>query len=118
MTEDYPVFNLWYQTLGWILDTTGKFPKSARFNLAGRISDISLEVLESIIEAIYTKERSPLLLKANLGLEKLRVLFRLAHDRKHISTRQYEHVSEALIEVGKMIGGWRKQSNEASRESV
>lgn len=37
-------------------------------------------MLESLIEATYTKERLHHLRKANLGIEKLRFLFRLAAD--------------------------------------
>ena len=115
MKEDYPLFTHWYQTLDWILDVSGSFPRKARFTLATHIADNALETLELIIEAIYTRERIPLLDRINLQLEKLRVLFRIAHDRRYIATRQYEHIARALDEAGRMTGGWRKQQLEARR---
>ncbi len=108
MKEDYPLFVHWYNTLDWILDTLEKIPKHARFSLASRIGDLALDTLESIIEAIYTTERLPILNRINLLLEKQRVLFRLAHQRRYISTQQYRHISESLDEAGRMVGGWRK----------
>lgn len=107
--ENYPVFKKWYEILNWIMDRSEKFPKSVRFSFTNRILNISLEVLELVIEAIYTKERSHILRTINLYIEKLRVFFRLSYQRKYISLRQYEFVSKEINEFGRMIGGWAKQ---------
>jgi hypothetical protein len=108
MKEDYPLFVHWLSALDWILDTAERFPKSVRFSLAGRIADLSLDVMEGIVEAIYSKQRRHILDRCNLYIEKLRVLFRISHRRRYISMGQYEHVSGLLDEAGRMIGGWRK----------
>ncbi len=108
MKEDYPLFVHWFNTLDWTLGMVENFPKNARFSVASRISDLALDTLELVIEAIYTKQRQPILDRINLVLEKQRVLFRLSHQRRYISTRQYRHVSEAIDEAGRMVGGWRK----------
>ncbi|MBT4837065.1 MAG: diversity-generating retroelement protein Avd [Methylococcales bacterium] len=109
MKEDYPIFIHWYQTLGWLLDTIEKYPRNARFSLASRISDLALDILDGVIDAIYCpKSRQNTLKQINLNLEKLRVLLRLSHDRQYISTRQYEHSARAINETGSMVGGWMK----------
>jgi len=108
MSDSYPIFVKWIATLDWVMDRCEKFPKSARFTLSGRIANISLDVLEGIIEAIYTKDRQHILDRVNLYIEKLRVLFRIAHGRKYLSVTQYEFISRELEETGKMVGGWRK----------
>ncbi|CAN2041858.1 S23 ribosomal protein [Candidatus Magnetomoraceae bacterium gMMP-15] len=115
MKENYPLFVHWYQTLDWILSTVERFPRNARFSIASRLADFSLDTMELIIEAIYTKNRVPLLNKINLYLEKQRVLFRVVHDRKYISTKQHEYIAKALNKAGRMVGGWRKQSFEKNR---
>ena len=117
MKEDYPIFLHWYKTLDWILSAVENFPRNARFSIASRISDYSLDIIELIIEAIYARERIHILDKINLYMEKLRVLFRISHDCRYISTKQYEYISEAIHEAGKMTGGWRKKSYEKSRQS-
>ena len=105
----YPIYAQWIDTLDWILSTVEKYPRTVRFTIGSRITDYSLEILELIIEAIYTKERNTLLLRINLLLEKLRVFFYLSHKRKHISISQYQYVSKLLNSTGQMVGGWNKK---------
>ena len=116
MNEAYPLFEKWTRILDWTLDVTEGYPKSVRFTLAGRIGNISLDVLEGIISAIYTKKRSDILRSLNLNLEKLRVLFRISMERRYISQSQFEYVIGELDQAGKMIGGWQK--HEARGPSV
>lgn len=113
MKKQYPLFEKWSKTLDWILDIIEKFPKSVRFSLSSRIANISLDVLEKIIEAIYTQKRVHILYAINLYIEKLRIMFRICFQRKYISVKQYEYIIGELNEAGKMTGGWIK--HETSR---
>ena len=108
MKENYPIFVKWIDILDWILDRTEKFPKSVRFTFSSRIAQYSLDVLEGIVEAIYTKDRKHILENLNLYIEKLRVLFRISFKRRYISSAQFEYISLHLNETGRMIGGWKK----------
>jgi hypothetical protein len=47
-----------YQFLAWLLPTIEKFPRSQKFTLGDRIEIIALDVLEALIEATYTMERT------------------------------------------------------------
>lgn len=107
--DNYPVFKKWYHVLNWIMDRAERFPKSVRFSFTSRLLNMSLEVLELVIEAIYTKERADILRRINLYIEKLRVFFRLSYHRKYLSLKQYEYISAELNEFGRMIGGWAKK---------
>lgn len=106
--HEYPVFTKWYETLNWILARCEGFPKDVRFTITNRVANLATDVLEKIIEAIYTKERNSLLRIINLMLEKLRILLRLCTHRRYLSLKQYEFVSEAINDTGKMVGGWLK----------
>ena len=108
MKDNYPIYVKWLSVTDWILDTLEKFPKSVRFTLTNRIANLTLDVMEGIIEAIYTKERAHILGRVNIYIEKLRILFRISHRRRYLSERQYEHVSGLLDEAGRMTGGWKK----------
>lgn len=110
MKEDYPLFVKWFEASEWILEMIEKFPKSTRFTMSGRIANMTLDVMEGIIEAIYTKDRAHILDRTNLYIEKMRVMFRLAYRRKYLSAAQYEHASGLLDESGRMLGGWKKAS--------
>jgi len=112
MRNDYPIYIKWRYIVAYMLDISGKFPKNMRFNLADRLTNISLDVLESIIEAIYAKEKTDILQRANLNIEKIRALLQISVDKKYISIGQYEHISGEINEAGKMIGGWIKSCGE------
>lgn len=104
--KTYPLFEHWYKTADWILDKCDKMPKHLRFTLSGRIANTALEVLDLITEAVYTRDRKPLLRRINLLLEKLRILFRLCFDRQYLGPAQYEYIQTELQTAGRMCGGW------------
>lgn len=98
-----------YDLLLWMLPKLAKFPKNERYLLGQRIENTLLDILEILIEAGFTKEKLNLLRRANLKLEKLRFLVRLAKDMHYISIKPYEYHARAVNEIGKMIGGWIRQ---------
>ena len=107
-----------YQFLVWLMLTIEKFPRSHKFTIGDRIEITALDVLEALIEATYTKDRLQHLQQANLGIEKLRFLLRLAGDLKLLDRRRYEHAARALDETGRLIGGWTKAQRAASSTTV
>jgi four helix bundle protein len=108
-----PALEAAYRFILWLVPTVEKFPRSQKFLLGDRIQGAALDVLERLIEATYTKERARLLASANLGIEKLRFLFRLATDLRYLDQRRYEHAARSLDEIGRLIGGWRKAHDAA-----
>lgn len=106
---DLPIFVKWMDFLKWVLHITDKFPKSIRFTFSNRIVNLSLDMVEELIEARYTKNKIKALWDANLRLEKLRMLFRISYEKKYISHSGYKHAVYSINEVGKMVGGWLKQ---------
>ena len=84
------------------------FPRLRKFLLGDRTRTTALDVLESLVEATYTRQRGAHLGRANLGVEKLRLLFRLAHDLRYLDSRRYEHAARNLDDTGRRIGAWRK----------
>ena len=69
-------------------------------------------------EATYTKERTQHLRRANLGIEKLRFLLRLAADLRLLDRRRYEHAARTLDDTGRLIGGWMKVHTASIGEAV
>lgn len=97
-----------YRWLEWLIPTLDKFPRSQRFLLGDRIEHTALDLLERLIEATYTREPVTLLRQANLAIEKLRVLLRLAKDLRYLDFRCYEFGQSELDEIGRLVGGWMK----------
>ena len=86
-----PALETMYRFLLWLVPAVEKFPRRQKFLLGDRIQTTALEVLERLIEATYTRARRDTLAEANLGIEKLRFLFRLAKDLHHVNVARYEH---------------------------
>jgi len=107
-----------YQFLVWLLPTVEKFPRSHKFTLGDRIEIAALDVLEALIDATYTRDRAQHLRTANLGIEKLRFLIRLAADLRLLDRRRYEHAARTLDDTGRLIGGWMKAHRVASSATL
>lgn len=97
-----------YRFVLWLVPTVEKFPRSQKFLLGDRIQGAALDVVESLVAATYTRRRATHLTDANLGVEKLRLMFRLAMDLRYLDLKRYEHAARALDDVGRFIGGWVK----------
>ena len=103
-----PALEAHYRFVLWLIPAVERFPRNQKFLLGDRIQSTALDVLERLIEATYTRRRSEHLAGANLGLEKLRTLFRLAHDLRVLDLRRYEHAARSIDDTGRRIGAWAK----------
>lgn len=97
-----------YDLVKWSCEHTGRFPRNHRFVLGERLERRLYELLETLIEARYTRERHELLRRANLSLEVLRFQMRLAKDLQCLRGNSYEFASKALLEIGREVGGWMR----------
>jgi len=111
-SEEPVILTRWLQFLEWLLPTTEKFPKRVRFTFADRIDNLALDIAEDLIEARYSGDKQAILRRANLRLEKLRILLRLSHRLRYLPHQGYEHASRSVNEVGRMLGGWIKERQE------
>lgn len=70
---------------------------------------MALDILERLIEAAYTRDKLAILKRANLEVEKMRVLIRLSYEQRYLSKGAYEHAITEMYETGRMLGGWIKR---------
>lgn len=54
----YVVFVKWMDFVKWLLVTTDGFPKTARFTFSDRLTRLALDVVEDLIEARYSRNKS------------------------------------------------------------
>ena len=106
--ETGPALEAHYRFLLWLVPAVEGFPRRQKFLLGDRIQTTALDVLESLVEATYTRQRGAHLARANLGVEKMRLLFRIAHDLRYLDGRRDEHAARSLDDTGRRIGAWRK----------
>jgi hypothetical protein len=106
--QELPIITRTYDLVLWSCRHTSKFPRNHRFVLGERIERRLYDLLETLVQARYTRERQGLLRQANLSLEVLRFQLRLAHDLQCLRTNSYGFATQALQEIGSMVGGWLK----------
>ncbi len=97
-----------YDFTKWLLNHTGKFPKSYRFSVAVKLENAALAFIELTSVANMRQNKLPLLNQADEALVKLRLLFRLSYEMRFINLKSYEYGSKQLIELGRLLGGWIK----------
>lgn len=106
--EELIVITKTYDLILWSANHTGRFPRNHRFTLGERLERNLYELLETLIQAKYQREKTALLEAANLKLEILRFQMRLAKDLQCFKFSSYEHASGAIEEIGRLIGGWAR----------
>lgn len=110
MNGELPAMEKWQKVGGEIMDRTAKFPKSIRFTFATRIDGLVLDVIDELVLARYSTQRNrpEHLQRVNLHLSRLLALMRMAYERGHFSPGGYEFLCSGIVEVGSMVGGWRR----------
>lgn len=112
MTEEMIVFTRCYDLLAWLMPRAEKFPRAFRFNVTQRLIDAALDLQEALFEAQGQRATARLdaLRAADTALARLRLYLRLAHHWRWLNAGQYEHVSTLVAEIGRLLGGWLKQT--------
>ncbi|MGH8578849.1 MAG: diversity-generating retroelement protein Avd [Gammaproteobacteria bacterium] len=102
--------------LTWLLPQCERFPKSQRFVVTQRLQDAALDFQEAIFEANARSgaQRLEYLQAADAHLNKLRLYLRLSRQWDWLSSGQYEHVSRMVANMGRLLGGWIKQTRSVS----
>jgi four helix bundle protein len=105
-----------YDLLTWLLPQCDRFPKSQRFVVTQRLQAAALDFQEAIFEANARTgvQRLEHLQAADAHLNKLRLYLRLSQLWGWLSSGQYEHVSRMVTQIGRLLGGWIKQTQSGS----
>ena len=103
-----PVVEKHYDLVMWFMPKLANFPKDQRFVLADRIGVLLLDILGLLTEAVYSHDRASMLGVVNVRLDQLRYLVRITKDMRYISIEQYDHFTVKTVEIGRMVGGWKR----------
>lgn len=112
MKQEMVIFTRTYDFINWLIPQSMKFPRSQRFIVTKRLQDASLDFYELIIEAnkFSQKSRYTLLKKADARLDGVRFYLRLCHKWQWLTDGQYNHAANMVSDIGKLLGGWIKQT--------
>ena len=112
MADEMIVFTRCYDLLAWLMPKAEAFPRAFRFTVTQRLMDVALDTQEALLEAQSQRDvaRIAALRKVDSALARLRLYLRLPHHWRWLNTGQYEHVSGLIAEIGRLLGGWLKQT--------
>ena len=100
----------WEHCVQLIMERTRRFPKILRPTLGRRLDEQCIESLVILSDARYLPkdQKQSSYQKVDSSLATIRVLIRLARAQEALSSAQYQHLSEKINEVGRMIGGMQR----------
>ncbi len=115
MLKELTIYQKLYDLILYAIPILNKYPKSQRYVLAQQTENTLLEIARLIVEANREHQgRVRLLWQVDGKLEEFRLLIRLAKDLGMLPVKQYGDMAERAGEIGKMLGGWLKQTKAVS----
>lgn len=100
-----------------IYRASSKFNKDYKYTLGEKLKDLCGDLLDLVVVANAATDKSELLRKLDLQLEKIRIHLRIAFDLKVISLGIFEVFSRQLDELGRQLGGWQKWAEKFSQST-
>lgn len=109
---DIPIFKKSYDLYKEFYICLKTFPKQDRYSLGQKSETVLTEILECLLTAtgLPKAEKLPYLDKASGKLNLLRIYMRLAKDIKVMDNKKYIFFQDSVDEIGRMLGGWKKQT--------
>lgn len=117
---DIPIFKKNYELYKSLNGMRASVPKQDRYAVWQRVENTSLDLTELLLHAtaLYKAEKTPVLDRASIKLNLLRVLIRLSHDTKAIDGKKYTLIQQQIDEIGRMLGGWIKSIKTESTQNA
>jgi hypothetical protein len=114
MPDEMVILARTFDLLAWLLPKSEKFPRTYRFTVTQRLMGAALDFQEALFDAQSRSGQARLdcLQAADAHLNKVRLYLRLVHHWRWLNDGQYRHVSVMVAEVGRLLGGWIKQTRE------
>ena len=111
-----PLFTKSFDLLTWLMSATNHFPRSQRFTVTKRLLDAAMDFQERLVDANAHRGQTRLshLDQADADLDKVRLYLRLAFRWQWLSRGQYEHAARQVSEIGRLLGGWKKQCRQSA----
>lgn len=106
-------YNIWQ-------DYLSSFPKANRYTIGSKIDILFLEAIEYAFLASYThtEEKRLLLNKSISKVDLVKLLLQLSWEIKALDNKKYAYLAEYFAEIGKMLGGWKRQLQNKTPEII
>ncbi|MBN2549765.1 MAG: diversity-generating retroelement protein Avd [Anaerolineales bacterium] len=111
---EMPIFTRTFDFLTWLLPVTNNFPRAHRQTATRRLLEAAFDLRERLETANTASGATRLLLlrQADLDLGRVRLYLRLAVKWGWLKPGQYQHAAGMTTEIGRLLGGWIKVTQE------
>lgn len=103
--EQLVLYQKVYDFLLYLYPIIAKFPKYEKFTLQTQIKNCVIDMERCIIKANKSTSKKSHLYEADVLIEELKMLVRLAHDLRYIAPKQYGVICGKIAEIGSLLGG-------------
>lgn len=112
LTEKLPIYQSAFELSKYVYTCVKRFEKTARIMVGERMVEVSLQMLDSILNANsdFSKERIEHLNKFKTQVERMKTLCRFCTEMKITNNKQSSQLAFLLSNVGKQLSGWRKST--------
>ena len=101
-----------YDFLLYVYPVIEKYPKHEKFTLQTQTKNCVIDIERCIIKANKSTAKKSQLYEADVLLEELKMLIRLANDLHYINPHQYGVTCGKLSEIGSLLGGLIKYAKQ------
>lgn len=106
--EPLKIQQKWEDMIQYAYVILRSFPKSERFTLGFEIRSVLWKGYARIIRANSVWSKLPELDALDIEIKVLTAMIRSAATLKILPIKKYDRISAMLVEIGKMLGGWKK----------
>lgn len=108
--QELPVINRTQELYEAVSKITEKLPALKRQTIGRRLEDGILQLLELLIMAKYapSAQKGPYLIRASARAEIVQFQLRILLTQKLANETTLHQLQAKVIEIGRMLGGWRK----------
>ncbi len=111
---DIPIFKKSYDLYKTFYSYRADVPRQDKYAIWQQSEDAVINLIKDILAASQTRqaEKIPILERASVTLNLLRVFIRLMKEIKTIDSKKYVALQTMIDDIGRQLGAWIKSSRE------
>ena len=112
MNDPTPLFTKTFDFITWLIPVTNNFPRGQRFLATQRSAECGVRLPGADFGSQHSLPPARLekLRQADGALDKVRIYLRLALKWEWLKPGQYQHAAALVTEIGRLLGGWQKDT--------
>ena len=115
---DIPIFAKLYEFYNLLTHAISSFPKIKRYTLGQELDRQTLICLEILLSVPTQKNKLITLKTLSIKIDLIKILLRLSKDNQCLREKDYLSLQAKLAEIGRMLGGWIRTSENPTKERL